>query len=78
MAGVIQKINRFFKNAIKKDVDKIKDTILLTERQEVIFDMFYIKGDDIDFITDSLCVCRMVVNNELKTIRQKLIKILDD
>ena len=65
MSKIIKKINDFFRNAIKKDVDKINNELVLSERQQKIFEMFYIKKQNIDFIADSLCVCKMVVNNEL-------------
>ena len=77
MSKIIKKINDFFRNAIKKDVDKINNEIVLSERQQKIFEMFYIKKQNIDFIADSLCICKMVVNNELKIIRNKIAKILE-
>lgn len=77
MSKIIKKINDFFRNAIKKDVDKINNELVLSERQQKIFEMFYIKKQNIDFIADSLCVCKMVVNNELKIIREKIAKILE-
>jgi predicted DNA-binding protein YlxM (UPF0122 family) len=77
MSTLIKNINIFFKKAVKKDVDAIKSNIVLSDRQKIIFDMFYIKKQNIDFIADSLCVCRMVVNNELKIIREKIAKILE-
>ena len=77
MATIIKKINSFFKTAIKSDVDNVKNQIVLTDRQKQIFDMFYIRKLDINFIADSIGVCPMVINNELKIIRLKLIKIID-
>lgn len=77
MSKIIKKINDFFRNAIKKDVDKINNELVLSERQQKIFEMFYIKKQNIDFIADSLCVCKMVVNNELKIIRNKIVRILE-
>lgn len=77
MSRIIKKINDFFRNAIKRDVDKINDELVLSERQQKIFEMFYIKKQNIDFIADSLCVCKMVVNNELKIIRNKIARILE-
>ena len=77
MSKIIKKINDIFRNAIKKDVDKINNELVLSERQQKIFEMFYIKKQNIDFIADSLCVCKMVVNNELKIIRDKIAKILE-
>lgn len=77
MSKIIKKINDFFRNAIKKDVDKINNELVLSERQQKIFEMFYIEKQNIDFIADSLCGCKMVVNNELKIIRNKIAKILE-
>ena len=78
MLAITRKINEFFRKAVKKDVDKIKSEIILSERQQQIFEMFYIKKQSIDFIADTLCVCRMVVNNELKIIREKIAKIIEE
>ena len=78
MSAITRKINEFFRKAVKKDVDKVKSEIILSERQQQIFEMFYIKKQSIDFIADTLCVCRMVVNNELKIIREKIAKIIDE
>ena len=77
MSKIIKRINDFFRNAIKKDVDKINGELILSDRQRRIFEMFYLKKQNIDFIADSLCVCRMVVNNELKTIRIKIARVLE-
>ena len=77
MSVVTKSINNFFRKAIKKDIDKVQSEIILSERQQKIFEMFYIKRQNIDFIADSLCVCKMVVNNELKIIREKLAKVLE-
>ena len=77
MSKIIKNINNFFKKAIKKDIDKINNEIVLSERQQKIFEMFYIKKQNIDFIADSLCVCKMVVNNELKIIREKISRIIE-
>lgn len=77
MSKIIKSINNFFRNAIKKDVDKINSELVLSERQQKIFEMFYLKKQNIDFIADTLCVCKMVVNNELKIIRNKIARILE-
>ena len=76
MSDLIKFINSFFKQAIKEDVNDVKSKIILSERQEKIFEMFYIKRNDINFIADTLGVCPMVINNELKAIRQKIIKVI--
>lgn len=77
MSEIIKSINRFFKFAVREDVEKVRNDIILSERQMKIFNMFYIERHDINFIADSLNVCSMVINNELKVIRIKLMKIID-
>ena len=77
MSQIIRKINNFFNNAISSDIEKINKNIILSERQEIIFRMKYIQKKDINFIADSLNVCPMVVNNELKIIRKKIVRILE-
>lgn len=77
MSQTIRKINNFFNNAISSDIEKINKNIILSERQEIIFRMKYLQKKDINFIADSLNVCPMVVNNELKIIRKKIVRILE-
>lgn len=77
MSQTIRKINNFFNNAISSDIEKINKNIVLSERQEIIFRMKYLQKKDINFIADSLNVCLMVVNNELKIIRKKIARILE-
>ena len=77
MSQTIRKINNFFNNAISSDIEKINKNIILSERQEIIFRMKYLQKKDINFIADSLNVCPMVINNELKIIRKKIARILE-
>lgn len=78
MSDEIKKINGFFKDANKSELNKIESQILLSERQEKIFTMFYVKKQNINFIADTLFVSSMTVNHELKIIRKKLLKLLGD
>ena len=77
MSIITKRINRFFKDATKEDVNKLSNKILLSERQEKIFTMFYIKKQSINFIADSLFVSTMTINNELKAIRKKISKVME-
>lgn len=77
MSIITKRINRFFKDATKEDVNRLSDKILLSERQEKIFTMFYIKKQSINFIADSLFVSTMTINNELKAIRKKISKVME-
>lgn len=77
MSQSVKDINRFFKTAIRSDIDRIKDDLLLSDRQDEIFHMFYIRKLDINYIADTLGVCPLVISKELKIIRKKLAKALD-
>lgn len=69
-------VNIFFKTAIKSDVDKIKEEIILSDRQDKIFHMYYIQRKDRNFIADSLYISATVVDRELRQIRDKILRIL--
>lgn len=69
--GVVE-INKWFKDATRADVNELLSKMILTERQTRIFEWFYIKRMNIGFIADSLYVSQTVVNEELKTIREKI------
>ena len=72
----VKTVNRYFRTAIKADVDRIKNDIILTDRQDTIFDMFYIKRKDRLFIADTLCISPTVVDRELRRIRDKILLII--
>lgn len=76
MSKDIKRINRFFRTALRDDVDSIRGSIALSERQKRIFDMFYVRKNDIGFIADSLNVCVSVVNDELRLIRGKILRVI--
>lgn len=69
-------VNAFFRLADMREVKDILDNIILTERQTTIFKMKYIKGNDINFIADTVGCCPRVINKELKQIRSKLARHL--
>ena len=76
MSQLVKGVNDFTKTAVKGDLDRIKDDLLLSDRQEKIFHMYYIRRLDINFIADELGVCSLVISNELKIIRKKMGKVL--
>lgn len=76
MSKDIKRINTFFRTALKDDVDSLRARIILSQRQERIFDMFYVRKNDIGFIADSLNVCVSVVNDELRLIRGKILRVI--
>ena len=50
----IKRINAYFKTATRADVNELLSKIILSERQTRIFEMFYLKRQNIGFIADSL------------------------
>ena len=72
----VKAVNRYFRTAIRADVDRIKNDIILTDRQDTIFNMFYIQRKDRLFIADTLCISPTVVDRELRRIRDKILRIL--
>lgn len=76
MSKDIKRINRFFRTALKSDVENVNGCLAMSERQERIFDMFYVRKNDIGFIADSLNVCVSVVNDELRLIRGKILRVI--
>lgn len=70
------RVNHYFKSATRADVDTLLSKIILSDRQQMIFDMFYIRKQNIGYIADSLNVCSLVVSKELNVIRNKIIRII--
>ena len=76
MSLSVRRINQFFKTATRADIDGIRSAIILSERQEKIFDMYYIRRNDLGFIADTLCISYPVAKHELNAIRAKIIPLL--
>ena len=71
-----RKVNNYFKTATKANIDNVLSQIILSERQEKVFELYYIRKKDIGFIADSLFVSISVINTEFKNIRDKMIKVI--
>lgn len=72
----VRKVNEFFRSATRADIDGILSRIVLSERQSKIFEMFYIRKQNINFIADTLYFSADTVSKELKQIRAKISKAL--
>ena len=72
----VKEINAYFRSANKADISRLLSLIILSERQEKIFDMYYIKRKGLGFIADTLCISYPVVKSELSAIRQKIAPLL--
>lgn len=76
MSLSVRKTNSFFRRATKSEIDKVRSEIVLSERQEKIFDMYYIKRKDLGFIADTLCMSYPAAKSELRSIREKITPLL--
>ena len=72
----IKKINAWFKTATRADVNDLLGKIILSDRQTRIFEMFYLKRQNIGFIADTLGFSERVISEELETMRDKIKKVL--
>lgn len=77
MSQAVKIINSFFKSCSKQEEQKLYEKMLLTDRQETIYRMYYLKDKDINFIADTLNVSSGVIAKELKIIRKKILLIMD-
>lgn len=68
-----RRVNNFFKNANRADLQIITDDIIFSERQEKVMDMFYLKKKGINFIADTLNISSDSIKKDLYGIRQKII-----
>ena len=75
MSKTVKIVNKFFKDALRKEIEEIKSELVLSDRQAVIFELFYEKKKDVNYIADTIGCCSMVVHIELKKIRSKLMKL---
>lgn len=76
MSSEAKTVNRFFRTAIRSDVEKLKEEIILSDRQDKIFTMYYIQHKDRLFIADTLFISPTVVDRELRRIRDKILRII--
>lgn len=76
MYSIVRTINAYFKIATRADVNELLSKIILSERQMRIFEMFYIKRQNIGFIADTLGFSERVISEELDIIRRKISAII--
>lgn len=74
--SIVRTINAYFKIATRADVNDLLSKIILSERQTRVFEMFYLKRQNIGFIADTLGFSERVISEELETIRHKISVII--
>lgn len=76
MSDIVKRVNLYFRTANKKEVEYIRENCIFTDRQKQIFEMYYIRRQNVGYISDIINVSQIVVNVELKLIREKIIKLI--
>ena len=76
MNTIVRTINAYFKIATRADVNELLSKIIMSERQTRIFEMFYLKRQNIGFIADTLGFSERVISEELDIIRRKISAII--
>lgn len=76
MNSNVRRINQWFRTATRADVNNLLSKIILSERQTRIFEMFYIKRQNIGYIADTLFCSPTVISEELFLIRDKISVII--
>ena len=74
--SIVRTINAYFKIATRADVNELLSKIILSERQTRVFEMFYLKRQNIGFIADTLGFSERVISEELDIIRHKISVII--
>lgn len=72
MSAQTKAVNGFFRKANRQDIDRLLGSVLFSDRQEQIFNMFYLRKKDVNYIADYLNYSPDTINKELKKIREKL------
>ena len=72
MSAIVRTVNAYFKIATRADVNELLSKIILSERQQRIFEMFYLKRQNVGFIADTLFISERVISEELNIIRHKI------
>lgn len=74
MSESVRRVNGFFRNAVKRDIEGLHEQLLLTDRQYRIYSLFYIERKDINYISDCVYISPRAVEKELRVIRKKIVK----
>lgn len=76
MSELSKQVNKFFNEATKKDVDNLKENILISEHLKKVLEMRYIEGRDINYIAYITGYSKGKIEADLRKIRKKISKII--
>lgn len=76
MSELSKQVNKFFNDATKKEVEHLKDNILISEHQRKVLEMRYIEGKDINYIAYETGYSKGKIEADLRKIRKKISKLI--
>lgn len=76
MSELSKQVNKFFNDATKKEVEDLKDNILISEHQRKVLEMRYIEGKDINYIAYETGYSKGKIEADLRKIRKKISKLI--
>lgn len=76
MSELSRKVNSFFNEATRTEVEQIFNNILISEHLQLVFKMRYIENKDINFIAYTTGYSKSKIESDLRKIRKKLAKVI--
>ena len=76
MSELSKEVNRFFNEATRKEVEELKDNILISEHLKTVLEMRYIEGKDINYIAYKTGYSKGKIEADLRKLRKKISKII--
>ena len=76
MSELSKRVNNFFNEATKSEVNKLKEELFITEHEMKVFKMRYIEGKDINFIAYETGYSKGKIESDLRKLRKKISKLI--
>ena len=75
MSNTTKQINKFFKTAIRPEIQQLFDSLALSSELRTIAEMRYIEGKDLGYIADMTNCSKSKIDKDLSRIRAKISKL---
>jgi hypothetical protein len=76
MSELSKKVNRFFDEATKTEVEHLIDEMLISEHLKLVLKLRYIENKDINFIAYKTGYSKGKIEADLRKLRKKLSKLI--
>lgn len=73
----VTRLNEFLRSVSRPDFESVAGRLLLTERQEKVLDMYFVKRKDVGFIADALFISPRVIRREIHRIRSRILREIE-